>query len=178
MRDLSYHDAMPNIQTLHRRILDQLGGFAELAADASTLELGHDSTSSWNIAQHLVHLALVDVSILKRLEPGAENAESATGGPTLIGRCMLALGYIPRGRGKAPAISNPRQPNIADIAPQMTETRQRFVELEPDLPRLGSGPALAKHFAFGHLNGTQWLRFVEIHHHHHAKIIREIQRAV
>lgn len=168
---------MPNIHTLHRRILDQLDGFADLAADEQALILGREPISSWNIGQHLVHLALVDTSILKVLERGPNEAETLTGGPSLIGRCMLALGFIPRGRGRAPAISDPRQPVVAGIGPQLTATRQRFVDLEPELPRLGDSPALARHFAFGNLDGTQWLRFVDIHHHHHSKIIRDIRGA-
>lgn len=175
--EVSYHPAMPDIQTLYERILAQLSSYLELASDSELLQLRHNKTSDWDVAQHLVHLALVDTSILNVLERDPAESKPLRGGPNPLGRCMLALGFIPRGKGRAPAIANPREPELSDVAPQIERTQQRFVDLEPALPRLEQSGPLAPHFAFGKLNGKQWLRFVDIHHHHHDKIVRDIRNA-
>jgi len=97
------------IRKLHARALEQLTAYLELARDPVCLDLLRTRVSDWNVAQHLEHLALVDRSILKRLEATAEPHDEPNGKATPIGRVMLFFGVIPRGRGKAPIPFAPRE---------------------------------------------------------------------
>ena len=147
----------------------------ELARDPATLELRREPVSAWSIAEHCQHLTLADTGILDHLEEAEPPPELAGKGPTLMGRFLLFTGTIPRGRAKAPSFVSPRDLELDKIEPALAATRERFAAL--DLERLPPGRPLARHFAFGHLDGAQWLRFVGLHHHHHWKIIRDIRRA-
>ncbi len=161
----------------HSRILDQLDSLLELARDLPGLELRRQEVSSWNVGEQLEHLVLVDGSLLKVLEKAEPDAGSAGRGPTAIGRLFLSLGAIPRGRGKAPSFASPSDVELDQVEPRLSAVRERFAALAPDLGRLETRGALARHPVFGHLDGRRWLRFAGIHHHHHWKIIRDIRRS-
>ncbi len=164
--------------------MDQLDALLEMARVPETLETRRESISKWSVGEQMQHVTLVDGGILRMLEKaslpvpgGASNSsgDMADKGPTMIGRCMLLLGFIPRGRGKAPSFVMPSETRYDQVEPSLAAVRQRFADL--DLVPLTRAGALARHHVFGHLNGTCWLRFVDIHHHHHWKIIRDMLRA-
>ncbi len=163
------------IRRHHRRVVDQLDALLELARDPAALEATDEQVSHWTVAQHLEHLALVDAGILKILEQAEPSTDLAGQGPSPGGRILLVLGFIPRGRAKAPSFVEPREVVLDEIEGKVERARQRFADL--DLDRLAGSEPLARHHRFGCLNGTRWLRFVGIHHHHHGKIVRDIQRA-
>src|SRR5688500_12803314 len=65
--------------------------------------------SGWSVGEHLEHVARVDLSTLAGLERVL--ADPANGSPrriTTVGRAVLLLGWIPRGRGQAPRAVLPR----------------------------------------------------------------------
>ncbi|MEM7349510.1 MAG: DinB family protein, partial [Acidobacteriota bacterium] len=166
--------APAKLRRLHQRILRQFDTYLEISADQQVLSLCREAVSAWNVAQHLEHLVLVDGTILRRLEEPDE-AFQPDGKPTFAGRMMMLLGSIPRGRGRAPSITDPTKVAVDQLEARLRETRERFQQLDHALGSLHQGPPLAKHFAFGYLNGAQWLRFVDVHHRHHWKIIRDIR---
>lgn len=160
---------------LHARILDQLAACRGLLGEVADLDRRCERVSEWSIAEHLEHLVRVDRGILKVLERAEPLAGG--GGPTAIGRAMLFLGFIPRGRGRAPSFVLPRGSSAAELEQGLREVHDRFAALGEDLGKLETGVALARHHASGGFDGTQWLRFVGLHHHHHWKILRDVQRA-
>lgn len=167
--------AAARIRNCQVRILEQLDSLLEVARDTSLLELRREQVSTWSVGEQLRHVTLVDEGILKQLEKTEPPAELAGRGPTVMGRCLLRLGFIPRGGGKAPSAMIPRQVRPDQIEPDLTAVRERFAALDPG-SLAASGP-LSRHPVFGHLDGAQWLRFADIHQHHHWKIIRDIRRA-
>ena len=147
----------------------------ELAGDRDVLERRRERISTWNVGEQMQHVALVDGGILELLEQAAPPADVADKGPTAIGRVMLLAGYIPRGKGRAPSFVLPRDVDPGGLEPTLASIRERFAAL--DLGRIAAGGALGRHPVFGYLDAARWLRFVDIHHHHHWKIIRDIRRA-
>lgn len=161
---------------LHARVLDHLDACLALAREPEVLELRDDRVSNWNVGEQLEHLVLVDRGILDALEKTDPPAAPDGAGPTVLGRVLLALGYIPRGRGKAPKFVMPREVDPAALEARLEGVRERFEALGESLHQLDDGTVRARHHAFGHLDGVRWLRFVDIHHHHHWKIIRDIRK--
>ena len=83
---------------------------------------------------------------------------------------MFPIGYIPRGKVKAPKIVQP--PNIIldeDLHAQL-QTAKNHIDILKDLPE----KAYFKHFIFGKLSKQQTFRFLQMHTNHHLKIVRDI----
>ncbi|WP_418602215.1 DUF1569 domain-containing protein [Hwangdonia sp.] len=86
---------------------------------------------------------------------------------------LFPIGYIPRGKVKAPKIVRP--PNVIldeDLKTQLQTAKNHIDALKP-LPE----KAYFKHFIFGKLSKKQTLRFLEMHTNHHLKIVRDILKA-
>lgn len=83
---------------------------------------------------------------------------------------LFPLNYIPRGKAKAPKYVLPPE-NITeqDIRKQLETARFNLKALQ-NLPKT----SFFKHFIFGKLNKKQTLRFLQMHTHHHLKIISKI----
>jgi hypothetical protein len=90
---------------------------------------------------------------------------------------VLLAGGFPRGRGKAPERTLPQDTSAEELAARFRGIREQVEGLEDCLAQLHASRATRKHFAFGHLNATQWLQFAVIHHDHHQKIIRDVLEA-
>ena len=83
---------------------------------------------------------------------------------------LLPLGYIPRGKVKAPKYVLP---------PEIIKTEDLKVQLQnarTHLEKLNALPEKAyfKHFVFGMLPKNQTLRFLQMHTNHHLKIVNDI----
>lgn len=180
------------VRRLHRRALDQAETLLALAAgDDEVLARPAEKVSRWSTAEHLAHLVLVDRSILARLDRAlaADRAASGDSGEntvtgfvrppmplTLVGRLVLATGYIPRGSGRTPDPLRPEAVSLAALRGDLGEVRDRIGGLAGRLGELAASDRRYRHFLFGELDGVQWLRFMGVHHHHHLKIIRDIGR--
>ena len=90
---------------------------------------------------------------------------------------MLKTGFIPRGFGKAPGAVQPAGRDAADIAAGLQRLGQRFAELREQLPRLEEAGWRCRHPYFGALDIAEWMRFMDTHHRHHLKIVRDIRKA-
>ena len=168
--------ASAKIRRLHRRILAQLDEHLAVARDPPELARRAPEVSAWSVAQQLEHLVLSDRTILDGLEK-IERGEIAArgGGETLLGRVILLAGRIPRGKGKAPERVLPSGLDGEATAAALETVKRRFESL--DLARLDASAGTFAHPFFGHLTGGRWLRFVDVHHRHHGRIIDEIRRA-
>jgi len=150
------------------RIREQLGRIGTLCGDARVLDV-NERVSGWSPAEHIDHLLKVTKSVLDRLP----SEEAAPRGINAIGRVILALGWIPRGKGRSPK--------------GLTATRCTVEELQARLARVNAAvdatdvAAIDKsrtpnvpHPRFGGLTPSQALRFITVHTEHHLKIVRDI----
>lgn len=162
---------------IHQRLLGQLDDMVDLARRDGILHTVAPSTSAWNVGQHLEHLLLADRKIFeiwKKIERGA--MPSAEGNISFVGRIALFVGRIPRGRGRAPEALCPETVDGAGLVTGLEDMREEISELEKDLPIHETSSWRAPHPVFGPLSPTQWLRFIDIHHQHHLKIVQDIRR--
>ena len=83
---------------------------------------------------------------------------------------MFTLGYIPRGKGKAPKYVVPPEVITTEDLNNQLEIAKNQISILNDLPQ----GVYFKHFIFGMLSKKQTLRFLEIHTKHHLKIVRDI----
>jgi hypothetical protein len=97
--------------------------------------------------------------------------------PTKWGMLVLKLGLIPRGRGRAPENTIPQHPDPAELAARFQKLLDQVGALEPSLPMIADSVVTRRHHQLGHYTAAQWLRFAQVHHVHHRKIIRDILRA-
>lgn len=88
----------------------------------------------------------------------------------LIKLIVFTLGKIPRGKAKAPKVVQPISTVTREILEKHLEvTRIKISELE----KL-SKDKYFDHPIFGHLKLKDTIRFLEIHTHHHLKIVDDI----
>lgn len=154
----------------------QLQKLLDVAAQDQLLSVIASTVSQWTIGQQLHHIALVDRAILDTFDRFTRGEqEPVAGGPVFMGRVVLLLGRIPRGRGKAPSITRPPSVGPDTVREQLESVKKRLETL--DLDYLSSLGLAHPHPVFGILSLTRWLRFIEIHHNHHTRIITDIRRA-
>jgi len=154
-----------------RLILSDLRTALDSMRDA---ELCLTNVSHWSIGEHIEHLGKVSTMIFCHVSSPTP-LPSVAGGITLVGRVALALGWIPRGKGKAPAATVPARADPATVS-------RALVDLIHHLEATELSPALAiddrkLHPVFGALTRRQWLRFMAVHQRHHLKIVRDIRRS-
>ena len=83
---------------------------------------------------------------------------------------LFTLGYIPRGKAKAPKIVKPPEIILTeDLNSQFQLAYQNIESL-----KFANNNAHFTHFVFGILNKKRTLRFLQLHTTHHLKIIRAI----
>lgn len=83
---------------------------------------------------------------------------------------LLPLGYIPRGKARAPKhVLPPEIIKTEDLKVQLQNARTHIEKLNA-LPE----KAYFKHFVFGMLPKNQTLRFLQMHTNHHLKIVNDI----
>lgn len=124
---------------------------------------------------HVEHLWRADSGILSWIEATLDSDFSPSGGtPTPTGRAVLVSGWIPRGRAKAPEPSVPKGVDVEGLADRLSNLHDLATRLEPGLPAIHASDTTREHPILGHFTPAQWLRFLEVHHRHHEKIIRDI----
>jgi hypothetical protein len=129
------------------------------------------AVSSWSVGEQLDHTLKVAAAILERLS--TEGKEPGTSISSL-GRLVLALGWMPRGAGKAPEFSLPAQTAASELRAALAGVRATIDALAGDEPRLRSPRRVVRHPRFGGLTAAQALRFAALHTRHHLKILRDI----
>jgi hypothetical protein len=159
-----------------------------LAEDARACEACAPSISGWSVANHLEHLLHADRWIVGWIESAVDGEASESGGetpegadpggkPSALGYVVLSTGFIPRGRGRAPERSCPRGLSVPEIQAGFHEIQAQVKALEPRLGEVDTVPLTLQHPVLGRFTPARWLRFADIHHAHHDKIIRDILAA-
>ena len=170
--------ASPQLTAAHRLACEQVDGLLELAAKRELHEVGAEQVSKWSVGKQLEHLLLSDETILDRFDRLTDGREGpAPGGKTLVGRIILLTGFIPRGVGKAPGAVEPAGRDAADIEAGLRRLAERMAELSENLPLLEEAGWRCRHPYFGALDVGEWMRFMDVHHRHHLKIVRDIRKA-
>lgn len=165
------------LESTRERCLDQIDRLLAAARDESAVTETLTRVSGWTILQQAEHMALADLGSLHQLENALERSTAGEAGPqqNLVPRIFLWLGWIPRGRAKAPEAARPTKLPRAEIVARLEEVRAR-VEALP-LDELSEASGRASHPVFGGLTAGQWLHFMTVHHHHHLKLIDDIRSA-
>lgn len=156
-------------------VLHQVDTLLAVAEDEGSFPTARTPVSGWTALEHAEHMAQADEGSLHQLDAALER----DGGPRtrLAGRVILAIGWIPRGAGKAPETSRPQTRGRDEVVAALRSVRGRIAALGENLDRVAAARGRASHPIFGGLTPSQWLRFLRIHHHHHLKIIADIRQA-
>jgi hypothetical protein len=170
--------ASPQLTASHALVGEQIDGLIELAADRDLHGVEAAKVSKWTAGKQIEHLLLSDETILDSFDRLIDGRDGpAPGGPTLVGRVILRTGFIPRGAGKAPSAVQPAGRDEADIEAALRRLAERFAGLAEQLPLLEESGWRCRHPYFGALDIGQWMRFMDVHHRHHLKIVRDIRKA-
>lgn len=165
-------------KALHEKVQGQMKELSALAAGSEAdLNLKNEAVSQWTVAQHIDHTASVVKGILALIMMISNSKNPSTdGAPKLLAKIILFVGYLPRGKGKAPDQFVPKAASHDEIRKnvQMMDT---FIKgLEPRLAQIEASKGRAPHPVLGSFTPAEWLRFIDIHTNHHFKIIRDIKK--
>lgn len=146
-----------------------IAGLNRLLEISEQFDLRSELVSLWSISLHVDHILKVNNRILDSIEKGVSSSEILP--LSLVGRVVLALNYIPRGKAEAPGFVFPEEKNREELLRFIEFTKNRFEKLPKEilLKRI-----MVNHHRFGGMNPQQWLRFAYVHQHHHMKIIIDI----
>lgn len=131
------------------------------------------AVSTWCSVEHLDHLVKVSGMILRLLITASEAAPLPKR-ITPLGRLILVLGWIPRGRGKSPTRARGERVTAATLQTSLQELDALVERLDVQLLAT-SRTAVVPHPKFGGLTPSEALRFVVVHNEHHLRIIRDIE---
>jgi len=160
----------------HARLLAGIDRCLGLAADPARLDATNPTVSGWSVGLHVEHLLLAAEGILPWIHEALANPEAcpAAGKPSPTGSMVLVSGWIPRGRASAPERTVPRTLAVDDLARRLEELRASVERLGAKLPEVHAVASTLEHPLLGHYTPSQWLRFLDVHHRHHEKIMRDI----
>lgn len=130
--------------------------------------------SGWCTAEHLDHILKVSAAIVGRVRD--TNATPERRGISLLGRLILLVGWIPRGRGRSPKSVVGTRIAAAELEPLIAKLEQSIAQVVPGVVTASRVP-IVPHPYFGGLTRSQALRFVAIHNAHHLRIVDEILRS-
>jgi hypothetical protein len=161
----------------HASLVADWERYAVVADRTELLAVRRPERSGWSVGEHLEHMARVDLLTIAGL--GKVLADAASGSPrrpTLAGRCILRLGWFPRGLGKAPRAALPRAESADGVRAAVAEATAEVAGLAGRLAEISALRIGMRHPYFGVLGGDEWLRTMVIHHRHHEKIIADLRR--
>lgn len=170
---------MGDLASLHEELLSQVDEWLVVAEDPGPFPLARTQVSGWCALEHAEHMAKADEASLRQLDQALARSRAGEPGPPmrLAGRVLLALGWIPRGLGKAPEVTSAEGADRDEVAAALRRLRDRVEALAESMDEIARSRGRASHPVFGGLTPAQWLRFLWIHHHHHLKIVRDARKA-
>ena len=126
--------------------------------------------SAWCPSEHLDHIVKVSAAIVNRL---LQLDAPAAPGISLPGRVILAIGRIPRGKGKSPERVRGARVSSEELHASVAKLEEKL-DLLSDVHLADKRGPIVPHPRFGGLLPGQALRFAAIHNDHHLRIIRDI----
>lgn len=169
----------PKIQGYYDRVITQFDQMKRWAAEPEEkIKRRVDSVSGWSILEQLDHLAAADQFMVMAIESALlKPPKDAKAKTKLLAHAALFMGFIPRGKGKAPDATKPKAQSREQLMKSIDRSLGFVRALEPKLGDISTSLGRAPHPVFGPILASEWLRFMAIHHHHHFKIINDIERA-
>lgn len=132
--------------------------------------------SLWSCKDHFEHLMICNENVLSALETHLQD-EPKEGKPlNFIGKVILKLGFLPRGVGKAPDFIRPKGKSKEELDQMFHRYQERLCRLRKRAGEVETSIYSFPHYAFGNLTPLEWLRVIEVHNHHHIKIMRDIEK--
>lgn len=154
------------------RVRQQLVRIRTLATTGEPRLFTTAQCSAWCPSEHLDHIVKVSASIVNRL---LQMDAPATKGISPLGRIILAVGRIPRGRGNAPKRLRGARISAADLHASVARLEEKL-EMLSDVHLAEKRGPIVPHPRFGGLRPAQALRFTAVHNDHHLRIIEDILR--
>jgi hypothetical protein len=166
---------MPSPKACLSRLDGQLEAFERLVDDEPlALDLRAPEVSAWSVRQQVDHSLKVLHFGLLTLEKGTDRTLVPI---NLLGRFLMALGWIPRGRGKSPERVLPEERTNAELAGEVRRLRAGFSDPAlSESARFSDPKPIFPHPYFGGLDAAQGVHFLGMHTHHHWKIVRDIRK--
>ncbi|MDA9317088.1 DUF1569 domain-containing protein [Polaribacter sp.] len=132
------------------------------------IEKSNSKISKANVAWQLDHSLKVFNGIATVLQESDPNLY--VDNFSLMGKVLLQLNYIPRGKAKAPKyLASPEIILKEDLLTQLVLAKAHISAIE----KLDKN-AFFKHPLFGNVNHARAFRFLKVHTHHHLKIVKAI----
>ena len=145
-----------------------------IALGEGILALRAEKVSGWSVAEQLDHLIKVESSIYSHLLTRTPAPGPRT---SLVGRFVLATGWIPRGRSEAPKRLRGTPAGAEQLKAALDACLETFRRLAAEPEPLLSSAAVLPHKMFGALTASDAIRFAPIHTLHHLKIVADIRRS-
>lgn len=124
--------------------------------------------SGWTVGQQIEHVCMTIVRVHKELfSPASLNRKTHL---KPLGRAILTVGRIPRGRGKAPAVVRPSDGSTTEQVQAVVLNAKASGAEVANAPEAGT----FDHPIFGVLDKKRAIRFLEVHTDHHIRIIKDI----
>jgi hypothetical protein len=142
----------------------------ELETKISLQNRLQSSVSASSIGWHIEHILLTINKITEATKTSESSSYTFTFKP--IKYLVFFTGKIPRGKAKNPKVVEPAYFDESTLKTHLQQTKTTIKELY----NLDKNKYF-KHPFFGNLKLNDTIRFLEIHTHHHLKIINDIQQA-
>lgn len=158
------------------RIASQLAEIERLIDDAApALDARIERISRWSIRQQIDHALKVLALGLSAFD-GERPPQPR--GINLLGRTLLALDWLPRGRARSPKAVLPQETGDAELLAETRRLRAAFAAPALAASALFRDPKpIFPHPYFGGLTARQGVRMLATHTRHHLKIVRDLRRA-
>lgn len=131
------------------------------------LEKVDERISNGSIAWHIAHSLLSVNGIIEALR--TSDPASYTWKFNLARSFIFTINKIPRGKGKAPSVVQPKSSDKETIEKLLIICKERLEALN-EIP----SSHYFHHPYFGNLRKNKTIKFLNLHTHHHLKIIQEI----
>ena len=166
----------------NRRYFDALKHEIQYAKDIASrtdeLAWKAEGVSGWSIGEQLEHILLTDAFILRQIDQlDPEVLRRGKPKPSFWGWVVLLLGFRQRGVAQSPEQVVPRNPSAEHLAELFADIDQSLSRLEDKIETTDLTTWIYTHPRLGDFSAQQWLRFCEVHHQHHHRIIADIHQA-
>jgi hypothetical protein len=158
------------------KIGQQWTPLGEILGDRALYDLRAPAVSEWSCGEQAGHVLLVAQAMARAVEGNlADPVRDENGAQEHFTLRVLEAGGFTRGRARSPTRLTPSgrtQDDFATLLPSVAGAWEAVAAREEELRRC---PARARHFVFGYLTSSEWVRMCAIHTAHHLAIVRDIR---